>query len=168
MAGCPIKRARRAAVREAGDGRNIVVLRRLDHPRAGLSHAAWRGLSPAERLERLFDISLDDMAEILSWPVAELDPAQLNGVVTIARVVLMVGAKAGFSRKRSTSATGSASSKTSRGGNSATRHRIGTGKRRAHATGLQESPGLVCGATSARARAFLPSPTGIRYSVEFP
>jgi hypothetical protein len=42
-------------------------------------------------------MSLDRMAEILSWsPVAELDPARLSAVVTIARVVLMIGAKAGL------------------------------------------------------------------------
>jgi hypothetical protein len=42
-------------------------------------------------------MSLDRMAEILSWsPMAELDPARLNAVVTIARVVLMIGAKAGL------------------------------------------------------------------------
>jgi hypothetical protein len=45
-------------------------------------------------------MSLDRMAEILSWsPMVELDPARLNAVVTIARVVLMIGAKAGLFEK---------------------------------------------------------------------
>ena len=42
-------------------------------------------------------MSLDDMAEILSWgPLLELEPAQLNAVVTIARVVLLISARAGL------------------------------------------------------------------------
>jgi hypothetical protein len=58
-------------------------------------------------------MSLDDIAEILSWgPLLELEPAQLNAVLTIARVFLLVGAKAGLPRPAS--ATGSASLKNSR------------------------------------------------------
>jgi hypothetical protein len=77
MPGRPIKRARRAALAEASGG-NIVVLPKLDHPRAGLSVAAWRRLSPGEKLERLLDMSLDRMADILSLPADQLDPARLN------------------------------------------------------------------------------------------
>ena len=98
MAGCPIRRARKAEVR-AEDG-SIIAFPRPAPPRAGLSHAQWRVLSPSEKLERLFGMSLDDMAEILIWgPVAELDPARLNAVVTIARVVLLIGAKGGLFEK---------------------------------------------------------------------
>jgi hypothetical protein len=32
-----------------------------------------QALSPSEKLGRLLGMSLDQMAEILSWPVAELD-----------------------------------------------------------------------------------------------
>jgi hypothetical protein len=31
---------------------------------AGLSHAQWRMLGPAEKIERLFDMSLDDLFDI--------------------------------------------------------------------------------------------------------
>jgi hypothetical protein len=45
-------------------------------------------------------MSLDRMAEILSaGPIAELDPARLNAVVTVARVVLLIGARAGLFKK---------------------------------------------------------------------
>jgi hypothetical protein len=98
MAGCPIRRARKAAARSS-DG-SVVAFPHLRHPRAGLSHAEWRALSPSEKLERLFGMSLDDMAEILSWgPIAELDPARLNAVVTIARVMLLISARAGLFEK---------------------------------------------------------------------
>jgi hypothetical protein len=54
-------------------------------------------LSPGDKIERLFGMSLDRVAEMLSWgPVVELDPARLNAVVTVIRVVLMIGAKAGL------------------------------------------------------------------------
>jgi hypothetical protein len=34
---------------------------------------------PAEKLERLFGMSLDDLYEIMSWePIAELDPFRLS------------------------------------------------------------------------------------------
>jgi hypothetical protein len=95
MAGSPLKRQRKAGVRDK-DG-NVIAFPRLSHPRGGLSHAEWRALSPGEKLERLFGMSLDRVAEILSWgPVVELDPARLNAVVTVIRVVLMIGAKAGL------------------------------------------------------------------------
>jgi hypothetical protein len=79
---------------------SVIVLPRLDHPRAGLSPPAWRRLSPREKLERLFGLSLDRMAEVLSWPAGELDPVQLNAQVTVARVVAMIGGRAGLLEQR--------------------------------------------------------------------
>jgi hypothetical protein len=64
MAGCPIRRARKAGAR-ANDG-SVIAFPRFTHPRAGLSHARWRTLGPVEKLERLFGMSLDDLYEILS------------------------------------------------------------------------------------------------------
>ena len=93
---CKTRRRRPKVSVRAADG-SVIAFPRLTHPRAGLSHAEWGALSPGEKLERLFGMSLDDMAEILSWgPLLELDPAQLNAVVTITRVVLLVAAKAGL------------------------------------------------------------------------
>jgi hypothetical protein len=47
MAGSPLKRQRQLGVR-AEDG-SVIAFPRLTHPRAGLSHAAWRALGPALR-----------------------------------------------------------------------------------------------------------------------
>jgi hypothetical protein len=95
MAGMPIRRARSAATLAAAG--KVVTLPRLSHPRAGLSHAEWRALSPDQKLERLFGMSLERVAEILCWgPLHELDPVRLNAVVTIIRVVLLISARAGF------------------------------------------------------------------------
>jgi hypothetical protein len=89
------RRLPKVSVRAANG--SVIAFPRLTYPRAGLSHAQWRALSPSEKLERLFAMSLDRMGEILSWgPMAELDPARLNAVVTIARVILMIGVKAGL------------------------------------------------------------------------
>src|SRR5215469_8645631 len=88
MAGCPIRRARNAGIR-AEDG-SVITFPRLTNPRAGLSHAKWRMLGPAEKIERLFDISLDDLFEIMSWPIGELDPFRLSVRVQATRVVFTI------------------------------------------------------------------------------
>jgi hypothetical protein len=73
----PVKRQRKAGITDPVTG-ELVQFPRLAHPRAGLSHAEWRALGPAEKLERLFGMSLDDLYEILSWPIGELDPFRLS------------------------------------------------------------------------------------------
>ena len=93
MAGCPIRRARKAAA-VAGDG-SVIAFPRFAHPRAGLSHAEWRALGPAGKLERLFGMSLDDLYEIMSWePIAEIDPFRLSVRMQVVRVVFTICAKA--------------------------------------------------------------------------
>ena len=92
MAGSPLKRQRKLGVR-ADDG-SVIAFPYLSHPRAGLSHAEWRALGPGEKLERLFGISLDDLYEILSWPIGELDPFRLSVRVQVTRVVFTVCLKA--------------------------------------------------------------------------
>jgi hypothetical protein len=70
-----IRTARKAAVR-AGDG-SVIAFPHLSQLQGGLSDAQWRALSPSEKLERLFGMSLDRMAEILSgvrWP-SSIPPA---------------------------------------------------------------------------------------------
>ena len=44
-------------------------------------------------------MSLDDLYEILSWPIGELDPVRLSARMQVTRVVFMVGAKALFDGK---------------------------------------------------------------------
>ena len=93
MAGSPLKRQRKLGVRTE-DG-SVIAFPRLTHPRAGLSHAEWRGLGPAEKIERLFGMSLDDLYEIMSWePITELDPFRLSVRMQVTRVVFQVGVKA--------------------------------------------------------------------------
>jgi hypothetical protein len=88
MAGSPLKRQRKLGVR-ADDG-SVIAFPYLSHPRAGLSHVEWRALGPGEKLERLFGMSLDDLYEILSWPIGELDPFRLSVRVQVTRVVFTV------------------------------------------------------------------------------
>jgi hypothetical protein len=91
--GSPLKRQRKLDVR-AEDG-SVIAFPRLTHPRVGLSHAAWRALGPAEKIERLFGMSLDDLYEIMSWePIAVLDPFRLSVRMQATRVVFQVGVKA--------------------------------------------------------------------------
>jgi len=92
VAGSPLKRQRKLGVR-AEDG-GVIAFPRLTHPRAGLSHAQWRALGPAEKIERLFGMSLVDLYEIMSWPIGELDPFRLSVRMQVTRVVFMVGVKA--------------------------------------------------------------------------
>jgi hypothetical protein len=92
MAGSPLKRQRKLGV-TAEDG-GVIALPWLTHPRAGLSHAQWRALGLAEKIERLFGVSLDDLYEIMSWPIGELDPLRLSVRMQVTRVVFMVGVKA--------------------------------------------------------------------------
>ena len=66
----------------------------IRHPRAGLSHAQWHALSPGEKLERLFGMSLDDIYESMSWPIGELDPFSLSVRMQVTRVVFAIGVKA--------------------------------------------------------------------------
>jgi hypothetical protein len=39
-------------------------------------------------------MSLDDMAEIMSWPIAELDPFPRSVKLQVIRIVFAIGAKA--------------------------------------------------------------------------
>jgi hypothetical protein len=91
MAGSPLKRARKLGVR-AKDG-SVINFPRLTHPRADLSHAEWRGLGPAEKIERLFEMSLDDLYEIMSWPIDGLDTFRLSVRMQATRVVFSICCK---------------------------------------------------------------------------
>ena len=51
-------------------------------------------LGPAEKIERLFDMSLDDLFEIMSWPIGELDPFRLSVRMQATRVVFTICQKA--------------------------------------------------------------------------
>ena len=92
MAGSPLKRQRKLGIRDE-DG-SVIIFPHLTHPRAGLSHAQWRALGPAEKIERLFSMSLDDLYAIMSWPIGELDPLRLSVRMQATRVVFTICLKA--------------------------------------------------------------------------
>jgi hypothetical protein len=65
----------------------------LPHPRAGLSHAQWRALSPVEKIERQLGLSLAQMAEITVRPWKECDRAEMAIKAQVLCVLLAIGAK---------------------------------------------------------------------------
>jgi hypothetical protein len=88
MAGPPLKRARKQGVR-LNDG-TIIAFPYM--PRVADLPRAWRHWSPAEKIEHLLGMTLDRAHEILSWPIAELDPFRLSVRMQVMRIVL-AGAK---------------------------------------------------------------------------
>jgi hypothetical protein len=65
----------------------------LTYPRAGLSHAQWRALSPVEKIEPQLGLSLDQMVEIISRPLDECDAAWMAIKTRVLCVFWAVGAK---------------------------------------------------------------------------
>ena len=94
LAGCPIRKARKAAVRD-NDGRVIAF---PYMPRVAQLPRGWRRWSPAEKIEHLLVMSLDQGHEILSWPVAELDPPQLAVQEQMRHVMYVAGLRARAAR----------------------------------------------------------------------
>jgi hypothetical protein len=60
----------------------------------------WCRWSPAEKSAHALNMSLDGVAEVLSWPPGELDPHRLNAWAQVVRVAWMIGAKAGIEAPR--------------------------------------------------------------------
>jgi hypothetical protein len=100
MAGSPLKRQRKAGAVDPVTG-ELVPFPYLRHPRAGLSNAQWRALSPGEKVERLLNMPLDRAAEILTWLVTELDPLRLSVRMQVWRIVFMIGVLNGNASPRS-------------------------------------------------------------------
>ena len=86
MPGRPLRRARRAATGDANG--KIAPPRRL---RAGLSPVAWRRLSPVEKLQSLYGLSLDAALEDLSYRGDE--PYRLSARTSARHDVMMICAK---------------------------------------------------------------------------
>jgi hypothetical protein len=63
-------------------------------PRVAQLPRGWRRWSPAEKIEHLLVMSLDQGHEILSWPVAELDPPQLAVQEQMRHVMYVAGLSA--------------------------------------------------------------------------
>src|SRR5262249_6764930 len=91
MAGSPLKRQRKLAVR-ADDGTIIAFPRML---RVAELPRGWRDFGPAQKVEHLLNMSLDRAAEILSWgPVTDLDAHRSHLWLQVWRVVFMIAVKA--------------------------------------------------------------------------
>ena len=90
MAGSPLKRQRKAAVRT--DDGSVIAFPRM--PRVADLPRGWRHWSPAEKVEHLLGMTLDDVVKILSWPTRELDPFRLSVQAQVSRVIFMIGIKA--------------------------------------------------------------------------
>ena len=91
MAGSPIKRIRKAGITDPVTG-ELVPFPYM--PRVAELPPGWRWFSTAEKVEHLLGMSLDRAAEILTWPLAELDPLQLSLRMQVWRVVFMFGVRA--------------------------------------------------------------------------
>jgi hypothetical protein len=59
----------------------------------------WRAWSPAQKLEYLLGMTLDDMHDILAWSPNELDPYRLGVLAQVALTILKIGVKAGLHEK---------------------------------------------------------------------
>jgi hypothetical protein len=88
MAGCPLKRARKQGVRLT-DG-SVIAFPYM--PRVADLPPGWRHFSLAQKIEHL--IGFDQAREILSWPMAGLDPLRLSLKMQVMGVVLRISIKA--------------------------------------------------------------------------
>jgi hypothetical protein len=91
MAGSPLKRARKQGIRR--DDGTIIAFPYM--PRVADLPRGWRHWPPAEKIEHLLEMTLDDIAEIMSWgPIGELDPFRLSVRLQVMRIIFAIGAKA--------------------------------------------------------------------------
>jgi hypothetical protein len=90
MAGSPLKRQRKLGI-HSEDG-SVIAFPRM--PRVADLPRGWRHWSPAEKIEHLLGMSLDDIHEILSWPIAELDPFRLSVRMQVMRITFAIGINA--------------------------------------------------------------------------
>ena len=88
MAGSPLKRQRKAGIR-AEDG-SVITFPSM--PRVADLPTGWRHFSAAQKIEHL--IGLDRCYEILSWPLAGLDPVRFSMKTQVIRIVLPICVKA--------------------------------------------------------------------------
>lgn len=91
MAGCPIRRARKAVVRDQRG--SVIAFPFLPRVAGADKPPGWNRWSAAEKVEHLLGMSLDQAHNILSWPAQGLDPHRLNVLTQVWRVVFMIGIK---------------------------------------------------------------------------
>ena len=92
-----MRRLRKTGARDPTTG-EVVVIPRLPPITGASKPPGWNRWSAAEKAEHLLGLSLDRMAEYLSWPADGLDPYRLAAQTQVIRVVTVVGAKARMRR----------------------------------------------------------------------
>jgi hypothetical protein len=90
MAGSPLKRARKQGVR-LDDG-SIIAFPYM--PRVADLPSGWRRFSTADKIKHLLGMDLDQVHDILSWPITEPDPFRLSVRMQVTRVVFTIRVKA--------------------------------------------------------------------------
>jgi len=90
MSGSPRKRQRKSGIR--ADNGSVIAFRYMT--RVAELPPGWRHRSPAEKVEHLLGKTLDGMAKIMWWPIAELDPFRLSVRMQVLRIVFAIGVKA--------------------------------------------------------------------------
>ena len=92
-----MRRLRKTGARDPTTG-EVIVIPRLPPITGSSKPLGWNRWSAADKIEHLLGLSLDRMAEYLSWPADGLDPYRLAAQTQVIRVVTVVGAKAGRRR----------------------------------------------------------------------
>jgi hypothetical protein len=91
MAGSALKRMRKAGITDPVTGK-LVPFPYM--PRVAELPTGWRRFSTAEKIEHLLGMDLSRIAEILMWPLADLDELQLSLRWQVWRVVFWFGLRA--------------------------------------------------------------------------
>lgn len=62
----------------------------------------WKALAPAQRVEQLLGMSLDDCYELLQWPLVEAarNPSVMSAKIQVIRAILNATVKMGLADKR--------------------------------------------------------------------
>jgi hypothetical protein len=77
MAGCPMRRARKAGAPDAGESGSVVAFPYLPRVVGADKPPGWNGWSAVEKVEHLLGMSLDRIHDYLGWSPHELDPHRL-------------------------------------------------------------------------------------------
>ena len=88
-----MRRLHKTGARDPTTG-EVIVIPRLPPITGSSKPLGWNRWQAAENVEHLLGLSLDRMAEYLSWPADGLDPYRLAAQTQVIRVVAVVAAKA--------------------------------------------------------------------------
>jgi hypothetical protein len=86
----PAQAQRKAGIR-ADDG-SVIAFPYM--PRVADLPPGWRHFSPADKIKHLLGMPLDRALEIISWPLAGLDPMRVSLKVQVIRIIVLIAGKA--------------------------------------------------------------------------